>query len=71
MLFLNPVTAQTKVCPSGKRHDWGVSHSMNPPYPHQSRCNPNEVPSPPKNEYSTENEPPIQPPMSLRWERLF
>ena len=62
MLLFNPVATQTTVCPSGERHDWGASYSMNlfaPPPPHQSRHNPNGVPSPPENESHTENEPPI------------
>ena len=29
MLLFNPVTTQTRVCPSGQRHDWGASYSMN------------------------------------------
>ena len=60
MLLFNPVTTQTRVCTSGKRHDWGTFHSIIFFAPsHQSRCNPNGVPSPPKNESPTENEPPI------------
>ena len=36
MVHFNPVTTQTWVWPSGERHDWGTSHSMNffaPPSP--------------------------------------
>ena len=29
MLLFNPITTQTMVCPSGERHDWGASPSMN------------------------------------------
>ena len=29
MLLFNPFTTQTSAFPSGKRHNWGASHSMN------------------------------------------
>ena len=29
MLLFNLFTTKTKVCPCGKRHDWGASRSMN------------------------------------------
>ena len=64
MLPFNSVTTQTKVCPSGESDDRGASHSMNFLHPpaslsYQSRCDPNGVPTPPRNESPTENEPPI------------
>ena len=57
MVPFSPVTTQNRVCLSGQRHDW-VPATPHPLF-HQSRCNPNGVLSPPKNESPIENEPPI------------